>query len=272
MKKYNKIYILCLVLALLVLPGCYEDEVADVVSPDEYPTYTVTSDYDGGEIREGDVIKYTIKMDKMRTYATPFALHVIDESADDIIEFENVTIPAYSTEGVIEVTFIDDLLPSNEEQTIKYEVGCFSDAAKYLLNSNSKVVSQELTVKNYNDPSGLSIIVGWDNGDDDWDLMVVDEGQNDEWTGWAGATGANPEQTLLLNEEADGVYYLEFDPWDVLNDVVEFEILIGKPDHTAQSFSFTYDVEDDESYDKGWGYRVVKIEKSGSSYTCTAVE
>ncbi len=272
MKRYNKIFILSLVFALLVLPGCYEDEVADVVSPDEYPTYTVTSDYDGGEIREGAVITYTIKMDKMRTYATPFSIHIVEESADDIIEFENVTIPAYSTEAMIEVTFVDDLLPSNKEQTIKYEVGCFADAARYLLNPNSKALSQELTVKNYNDPSGLSIIVGWDNGDDDWDVMVVDDGQEDEWTGWAGATGANPEHTLLSNEQPDDVYYIELDPWAVSNDVVEFEILIGKPDHSAQSFSFTYNADNVDSYDIAWGYRTVKIEKSGNTYTCSAVE
>ena len=138
---------------------------------------------------------------------------------------------------------------------------------KYLLSPQTQYPEYTIDIINVNDPSGLTINVEWDNHDDDWDIMIVDEGGTDEWTGWAGATGANPELTLLGNDVPDDTYYVEMDPWSVDTEIVVFTINIGKPDQTNESFSFTWNVADEADYPVGWGYRLVKIVKVGSTYT-----
>ena len=104
--------------------------------------------------------------------------------------------------------------------------------------------------------------------------MIVDEAGTGEWSGWAGATGANPEVTFVDNDVAnvpDGTYYLELDPWSVDTPIVNFTVTLGFPDGAVSTFDFTWDVANEANYPFGWGYQLVKIVKAGSSYTVTAM-
>lgn len=278
MKRYNKLYILGLALVSCILPSCYDEEVAEIVSPDDYPTVTITSDLVGNEVHEGDVVTYTISMDKMRTYNTPIALHIIDESSDHLIDFEDVTIPAYSTEATIEVTFTDDGLPSTEEETIKYEIACFSDAAKYLLNSESSYIAEELTIKNTNDPEALTIVFDWSTSDD-MDIVTWANTATDPMTPWGadGATGDQPEidKTIKLADPV-GTYYASFLDWDA-GVKFDYTLTIGHPDGKVEILNGTFDGTDTDQYTSDvwpmWGdpnaYRIIEVENDGSEFVVT---
>ncbi len=128
---------------------------------------------------------------------------------------------------------------------------------------------KEITIKNVNDPSGLTCIVGWDNHDDDWDLMIVDEAITGEYTGYMGATGANPEMAVFANDSPDGTYYAELDPYDVVNEVITFDIALGHPNGSVEFHKLKMDVANIANYPIGAGLRIVKIVKVGETFTCT---
>jgi len=254
----------------ITLFSCYEQEVSDVIDPSEYATVQITPNngFNGSSVQEGDKITFDLTFDKPMEPDVQFEIIQMDGDAeiDHDYEVTGGLVAGYYTSAKLIVDFPSDMMVE-PDKTLSFKVGVTSLGQKYLLSPQSEYPEYSIDVKNYNDPSGLTINVEWDNHDDDWDAMVVDENGDDEWTGWAGATGDNPEITLLENDVDDGVYYLEMDPWDVVTDVVTFTINIGKPNQSNQSFSFTWKEEDEATYPIGWGYRLVKIEKAGSTYT-----
>jgi len=271
--RKNLLYnILGLCAILFAFSSCDEDEVVAPISPADYPTATFTTDFAGTEITEGDMITYQITLDKVSEHDQTFTLKTSGTADEHDVSFpEKVVIPAYSTQAEFVIEFIADNLPE-ENETFSFELGQFELATRYFLNPNTVNPKLDLTLVSKNNADGLTVVTGWDNHDDDWDLMIIDEAVTDEWTGWAGATGANPEITLLANTTADGTYYAELDPYDISNDVVNFEISLGHPDQTNQYFTFKFEVDMIDTYPVGSGIRIVKIVKVGDAYTCTLAE
>ena len=273
MRKNIFLNILGVFAILIALTSCDEQDVAAIISTDNYPTATFTTDFTGNQVVEGDIIKYTITLDRPCEHDLSFSLKTSGTADENDVTYpESVTIPAYETTADFVIEFTVDNIPEDETKTFSFELGEFELETRYFLKPTTVNPKMDLTLVSKNDPDALTVFVEWDNGDDDWDLMIIDEEGADEWTGWAGATGANPEITLLANTTADGTYYAELDPYDIVNSVVNFNISIGKPDQTNQFFTFTYEAENADTYPANWGVRIVKIVKVGDAYTCTMAE
>jgi len=258
---------------LLAFTSCDEQDVSAPVGTDDYPTAIFTTDFTGTEINEGDMITYQITLDKVSEHDQTFTLKTSGTAdMNDVSYPEKVIIPAYTTQGEFVIEFAADKVPEDVE-TFSFELGQFKLSTRYFLNPKTVNPKMDLTlVSPPNDEDGLTIACRWDNDDDDWDLMIIDEAVTDEWTGWAGATGDNPEITLLANATVDGTYYVELDPYDISNDVVNFNINLGHPDQTNQFFTFMFEVDKIATYPVGNGIRIVKIVKVGDAYTCTLAE
>ncbi len=273
MKKY-KFHIISMLLVMFTMFGCEEQEIADPISPDGYPTATFTTDFTGTEITEGDKILYTITLDKMLAEDIIFTLKLNAENTvneNDISYPETVTIVAYSTEATFEIIIIDDNYVELDEN-LKFELGVFDLAKKYLLNPNTKNPVLDLTVKSPNPNSTTALTVGteWPNHDDDWDIYIFDR-NGTKMTGNDGATGADPELNTFLNTAADGTYYVELDAYAVEEEVTNFAFTFGKPDGTIEVINLAFNMASSANYPVGEAYRAIKIEKVGTTYTCTAM-
>jgi len=275
MKKniISKLFIVAIL--SITLFSCYEQEVSDVIDPSNYATATITpnAEFNGSSVVEGEQVVFDVTFDKPMEPDVQFDLTQMDGDAELHVDYDFAggLVNGYYTNAKLTVDFPADMIVE-ADKTLSFKIEVPGLGQKYLLSPQTTYPEYSIDVKNVNDPSGLTINVEWDNHDDDWDVMVIDQGGTDEWTGWAGATGANPELALLGNDVPDDTYYLEMDPWDVGNDVVVFTINMGKPDQTNESFSFTWNVEDEGDYPAGWGYRLIKIVKVGEAYTLSIAE
>lgn len=255
--------------------SCYEQEVSEVIDPSTYTTaqLTLESDFNGTSVTEGEKVTFDVTFDKAMEPDVQF--EVIQEDGDAEVdvdyEFTGGLINGYYTNAKFIIDFPADMVVE-PTKTMQFMVGISNLGQKYLLSPQTQYPEYTIEILNVNDPTGLTINVGWDNHDDDWDVMIVDEAGTDEWTGWAGATGANPEITILSNSAPDDTYYVEMDPWDVVTDVVEFTTNIGHPDQSIESFSFTWVESESDNYPVNWGYQLVKIVKVGNTYTCSSMQ
>ena len=279
MRKYINFIKISLVVLVLGLSGCYEQEVAPIVEPGGlgYTTATFTTDFTGNEVTEGDTITYTITLSKPIEYDLKFTLQFDGDLSDIEYPEDGVTIPAYSTEAKFQIVFVYDNIPE-EDEAISYEIGIYNVNYQYLLH-NTTYPNPSLTIKNKNDSNGLTVAVEWPDHGDDWDCYMIDEngagiyGGKYDWVGFAGATGADPE-IMILKDQAwvtvtDGVYYVDVDPYAVGNDKTDFKVSIGHPDQTVEFINFTFDKSKAGDYPTTWGYSAVKIVKAGMKFTCT---
>lgn len=255
--------------------SCYEQEVAEVIDASKYTTaqLTVEGDFNGTTVQEGDKVTFDVTFDKAMEPDIQFEVIQSDGDAEVDVDYEFTggLVNGYYTNAKLTIDFPSDMLVE-PSKSMNFMVGVPGLGQKYLLSPQTQYPEYTIEIKNVNDPSGLTINVEWDNHDDDWDVMIIDQGGTDEWTGWAGATGANPELTLLGNDVPDDTYYVEMDDWHVENDLVQFTINIGHPDQSIESFSFTWDEAESDDYPANWGYQLVKIVKVGDTYTCSLVQ
>ena len=280
MKKLLNISIISVALFALLFSSCYEQDVVAPIEPGGlgYTTATFTTDFTGTEISEGDTITYDIELSKPVDFDLTFSVKVTTGDEHDV-SYQNVTIPAYATSATLSIEFIADDIPELDKD-ITLEIGIDDIGTKYqVVNTNYPVLN--LKIKNVNDPGGLTIAVEWPNVDDDWDAYLIDEaGLGDptfsyyDFVGYTGATGANPEVLVFLEDfhgywtAPDGVYYLDLDPYAVNDAITPFTCSIGHPDGTVEFINFTFDMAkaDAGDYPMTWGYSTLKIVKTGLSY------
>jgi len=260
---------------LVAFTSCDEQDVSAPIGTGDYPTVTFTTDFTGTQVYEGDVITFQIKLDKVSEYNQTFSLKTSGTADEHDVTFpDEVVIPAYSTEAEFKIEFLVDNLPEDETKTFNFELGEFNLGTRYFLNPESMNPKMDLTLVSKNDPDALTVVVEWDNHDDDWDLYILDAAGDDDLAlpKYSGATGANPEISFLQNATADGTYYAELDPWRLYTDVVNFNISVGSPDQTNKFFTFTYEADKADTYPAIWALTVLKIVKVGDTYTCTLAE
>jgi len=271
-----KYKIISLALIVFAMIGCEKDEVTPPISPDNYPVATFTTDFTGTEINEGDTIKYTITLDKPLTSATYFTarfdtLTVKGTADEDDITVASVTIPAYETEGQLEIVVNADFLAEEDGETLKLEVGSFILGQRYLLNPSTKNPKLALTIKT----AVSEINFAWsptdvDGDANDMDIVIVDAGITSVYDGWHGATGSNPEMTALSIDVPDGIYYVEVNPYEIYSEKMDYTFTIGSPGKGIETFTGVFDMTALATYETGGvGYRVLKIEKAGSVFTYT---
>lgn len=279
MRKYINFIIISLVLVVFGLTGCYEQEVADIVSPDGYAVAAITPDFTG-DISEVDTITYTVTLDKMRDFSTTFTAKIDEEASSlssDYYEVIDAVIPAYGLEAQLTIIFMDDGIPSPEAKNLKFEIGNYDIYEKYTLNETTEFLSQDISVKNYNDPTLLTIIFSWPT-DDDMDIVTWSDTDDYPLTEWGdgGATGANPEmdQSIWLADPL-GTYYVNIMDWGV--GAFDYKFTLGHPDGSVQIIEGTFSgVYDDYVNDPwtAWGgaydsYRVLKVVNDGTKFVVT---
>lgn len=271
MKKIN---ILLAFLLVMGLWSCEEQEVAEVISPDGYPTATYTTTFSGSTATEGDVITYNIKLDKPLDYALTFSAWMEDfdnnilDSHDDVVLSE-ATIPAYETEATLTIEFVDDNFPEAAEKG-KIYVGIHDIGYRYDLNPKTVNPVLDLTVNNLNSTDGLTVAVNWANHDDDWDFFLVDEAITGEYSGYGAATGSIPEILIAAADIPDGTYFVEADPYDVGTSKTDFTVSLGFANQSVSTLEFSYDFAEAANYEGGaFGARMLKIVKSGTTFTVT---
>lgn len=266
MKTFFRYKIAVMLLAVLAFAGCQEDEITAPISPDSYPTATITTDFTGSEIFEGDTIKYMIKLDKPMdvpiTFSVNFDTLVTKADADEHdIYFDAVVIAPYTTEAELLIIFDKDHTPENVER-IRLEVGSFIIGQRYLLNPKTVNPKLDLSIKS----KDVEIAFAWDTPNDDIDVYAMDESATNALD--YAETGANPETISFGTDIPDGTYYFEIWPYYVEGDSFDYTLTISNPGTgTLETFSGNFDMN--ATYEAGYAYRVLKIVKSGTTFTYT---
>ena len=217
---------------LLALVSCeYQQEVADPISPDDYPVATITTDFSGTAVTEGDVITYTITIDKWLDHEVTFSAMIEGGtgSEDDIQNIGGV-IDAYSDSTTLTVVFVQDL-DADDGETLELEIGADYLGTQYTLNPSTVNPTLNVTITNWVS-SELEMTFDWhgevivndltcgdvyneDIGDYvDFDIFMADaEGYdfNDPWSYFNpydyAATGDVPEEWTIGDTIPDGSYY-----------------------------------------------------------------
>ncbi len=279
MRKYINFIKISLVVMVFGLSGCYEQEVAPIVEPGGlgYTSATITTDFTGTEVKEGETITYMVKLSKPIEYDLTFKLKVSGDA--DAIEYEDLTIPAYATEGEMVINFVNDGIPSSEDKSVSFEMGIFNVNYQYLL-TDTDYPSLDLTVKNVNDPTLLTIMFGWAS-EDDIDIVTWSDTDTYPMTPWGdgGATGSNPEfdKSIWLSDPV-GTYYVNIMHWGAPS--FDYKFTIGHPDGSVQIIEGTFDSDNLDQYTMdpwtAWGgsyasYRILKVVNNGTKFVVTAL-
>lgn len=278
MNKNIKFSLLSLALLVFTLSGCEKLETAEPISPSGYPVATITSDATSDVLKEGDIVTYTIKLDKMLDHDITFSFQLDDASSVDASDLEvsgdgEATIPAYSTDAQMIVKVLMDNVPEQEDESLIFELSVVGLDYRYTLKPETSKLSQSFTVKNINDPSLLTVMFGW-NTEEDIDMVTFSDTPTNPLTPWGdgGATGANPEtDTSIWLADPVGSYYVNIMDWGV--DSFNYTFTIGYPDQTIQVIEGTFDranfVNDPWT---AWGgsydsYRVLEVNNDGTTFT-----
>ena len=105
MRKYINGKIIGLALIATVLAGCEfyrtaEQEASPIVSPDDKPMATFSSDFTGNTVEEGDTVTYTITFDKIIDRSVTFHVNQTGGAAVEDVDYtyEPATINPYTLE------------------------------------------------------------------------------------------------------------------------------------------------------------------------------
>lgn len=284
MKKFLNSRILGLSLLMVAVMSCdmletAEQDVSPVTDPGNNPTVTFTPSTTGTSFTEGNKLIYVIKTNKMIDRALTFtAVQVGGTANENDFTASTVVLQPYSTEVKMEIEFVMDDYPENEE-TLQLEIGVFGIAERYLLNPSSlNPIKVDLKVVNKNDPDKLTIAMEWTDHSADFDFVTWSDTPDYPLTEWGdgGATANNPEidKSIWLSDPA-GTYYVNIMDWDA--GPFNYKFSIGHPSGTVQFIEGVFDrSKTNYTVDNwtAWGdsypsYRVLKVVNSGTSFTVT---
>ncbi len=284
MKKYIKFKLLIFVAFLAIMAvSCDENNDPEpIVSTENYPV--ATFDISGTTANEegGSVIFVTINTDKMLTRGISFSAEQIGGTATlhEDYDIVDVTIDPFTTEAVLQIEIHEDALFEGDE-TLEIQITTPSLANRYLLNPTTVLPSYSITIKNYYDPTLLSIVFAWDT-DDDMDIVTMSDTATYPLTPWGtgGATGANPEvdQSIWLADPV-GNYYVDLIDWDA-GVTFNYTFTLGYPDGTGEVINGTWDPANAGNYFAdtwlaSWGspnaYRLLKVVNDGTKFVVTAL-
>lgn len=272
-----------LILLLITFVSCdlietAEQDASPVVSPDGYPLASFTTTNSSGTVTEGDTLVYTITINKPIDRSITFSA---EQKSGTLTEDDYKIIPAvlapYTKTAQLMIVFFDDGFPSAVEKTGQFEVGVFGIAEHYLLNPAQTYPMVNVKVKNYNDPTLLTVIFSWP-GSADYDMVVWSDTPAYPHTEWSdqGATTANPEvDKAIWLSDPPGTYYINVMDWD--GPAFNYKFTLGHPDGSVQIIEGTFDRAAKTYVEDGWtswggsypSYRVLKVENNGTKFTVT---
>jgi hypothetical protein len=265
--KYNIVIVLAFLAVSIVSCNTAEQDASPIVSPDDYPVATFTTDFTGSTINEGDTIMYTITLDKAIDWDLNFDFILNSGTLDNDLDAMSATatIAPYETETEIMIIFVADNFPEVSE-TAQIEIKLTDIAETYLVNPTTVFPVLDLTVVNVNSTAGLTLSLLWEDDHDDFDLIPFDGAEGDAIT-WAGATGADPEIAIVPNSYADGTYPVLVDPYDITSTSVAYTFGIGYPDQTVEFYEGVWDMSTIDG-----AFPIATFVKAGSNYTVAIEE
>lgn len=278
-KKYLTA-VMYLFMATCVLFSCRpKQEVSPIISPDNYPLATFTTNNDLNNINKGDTLVFNISLDQMMKESLSFGIKILSGSvaSEDAFEVSGGLMASFTTETILTVYVIQDNFPEDDKQ-LEMEIGVFEIGQRYLLNPATANPIISTLLKNVNNSIAITVSFGWEDPENetDFDLLVVSE----DFGAWSadGATSNNPEVDLSVwTIDPDGNYFFGFDPYDVPNEVNNYTLRVGHPDGTVEVFEgviIESTIAEDfiaDNFD-AWGipsYRLLSVSKTGSSYVVT---
>lgn len=282
MKIFSKINIISLALIISCFVSCEtaDQDVSDIISPNDNPTVTLVTDLSGNAV-EGQTIVTTITFSKPLERSVTFTPTVIGGTADDhdYEELSSVTMQPYTTEVEFHVVLNEDYEVELTE-TLDIQLEITSIAEKYLVHPNTVIPPINITFENYFDPTLLTINFAWDN-DLDMDMLVYSDTPTYPATLWGtgGAGSGNPEiDHSIWLEDPVGDYYVCILDWD---EGVNFKYTytLGYPDGTIETINGTFDGTN-YPYEffvgpSSWGspnaYKILKVVNNGTKFVVTAL-
>lgn len=252
-----------LLLAALGMVSCENNTTspAEPISTEDYPTATFTTDFEGNTVAEGDTIMFQISIDRPFEHAVTIELSVSSDNLEEgDYEYTPVTIPAYSEETVdVPIIFPNDNIPENESKEITFAFEDKDIGTKYTLNPDTEFPEKTVTLENYNDPSGLTVALDWENPADDLDLFgLLYQGGEYSGTNVLAATAAKPE-TLVENTGMEGEWYYTIDPYAVEQAEVNYTLSVGYPNQDVEIFEGSFNADEPGLTPDLAGYRVMQV-------------
>ena len=281
MKNFKNIFYVS-VLSLALFACDQEKANIDAEGPgstSNKSTVTATPDNTGGDVNEGDVVTFSITLDKPQSSAVGFEAILVggSGSADDVV-LGSSRVGSYATGTSITVEFAADLIPENDE-TVIVKIVPDGVVSGYFVSNPDNLGEYTYNVKSPVDPDDLIVALEWDTvAAHDLDMFSV-SAANGAWDQqW---TGDHPEvKNLIWGVDPDGTYYLGIDPYDVEAGVDSFwyRWSLGQPDGTITVIEGMFDYANrDTAYtiDSATGgtpsYRLVTIEKAGLNFAATGL-
>ncbi len=261
-----------------------KQDAAQIASTDGYPTVTITPSVTGNSVNEGQTIVYTVKLSKAIDRSLSFAFKTVDGTVDGddftstASEDAPLVIAPYTTEGKIEVQVSADNIPEGEE-TLKFEIGVYGLAERYLLNPESaNPVTFDYKIANVNKAGSLTLTMFWEDDHSDYDFVIWSDTPANPMVEWGdgGATTHMPEKDMsILLTDPDGTYYVNIMDWD--GDPFDYKFIWGVPGGAPAVLEGTFDRTATTYVNDIWtawgggydSFRVLKIVKSGSNFTIT---
>jgi hypothetical protein len=281
MKKYIIYNLLGLFLVSFLFVACdgAEQDASPIVSPDNNPTVTITSDRTGSVI-EGETITFTITFDKPIEETVTFAPIVGGSLDDHDYEMpESVILQPYTTSVDFQIDLFEDFdIEGQETLSIQFDIPGIAE--EYLVQPGTTFEVFEYDVKDFVDPNKLVINFAWDT-DDDFDMVTFSDTPAYPATLWGtgGATSHNPEiDTSIWLDDPAGTYYVCIIDWDAgIN--WDYTYTIAHPDGTVQTIKGTFNgTTYPYTYFVGpasWGspncYKILKVENTNAFFTVTAL-
>lgn len=185
-----------------------------------------------------------------------------------------IVIPAFETSGSTTVTGISDFVDGSKSATFKLV------SIESMIGIVGNSGSVKITISDFFDPEKLNIYFSWDAPYNKKDFdMVTWSATWGEW-GDGGAGSGNPEHDdSIWTADPDGTYYVNVMDWDEGLDF-NYHFVILNTNGSIQKINGTFKGTDKSMYTndiwRAWGggydsYRMLKVVKSGSSFTITAL-
>jgi len=280
MKKYIIYNLLGLFLLLFTFTSCEfetaDQDPSDIISPNNKPTVTVTTNA-SGTINEGETVIYTITFDKPIERSVTFTPMVSGTSDDHDYLLESVSVAPYTTSVQLPIEVFEDYeIEGTETLSIQLEIS--SIAEKDLVHPDTVLAPIDLTINDYVDDNKLVINFAW-NEDIDFDILTYSDTDVYPATLWGtgGATGANPEidHSIWLDDPTGTYYVCILVWWEGIN--WDYTFTLAYPHGSVETITGTFDGTNypyaSFTGPSSWGspsaYQVLKVVNNGTNFVVT---
>ena len=280
--KKNIVKIFSIVALGTVLFSCDPEKAnqdsAAIGSESYKPTLTVTTDFVGNEVNEGETITYNLTTDKVLEF--DISVKVILESGTaseaDVVLATGV-ITKFTNLATLTATFPEDGIPEVDETAV-IKVVADGVASEFWVVNYETLPAFNYTIKSFVNPDDFMVALEWDyDAASDFDMFSISQA-NGPWD--SAATGDTPEsKNLIWGVDPDGTYFLGIDPYDVEPGVtsIDYKFSLGSPDGSVTVIEGTFDYENrDTVYDTQvvsgtTVYLLVQVVKTGTTFVSTSL-